>query len=99
MFRPGFSTAPKVTEISGLGVGLDVVKKNIQALKGRIEICSTVGKGAKFKIKIPLTIAIIDGIRIRIGSHTYIIPLDNLVESFQLSAPDLKDINTANGLR
>jgi two-component system chemotaxis sensor kinase CheA len=98
LFRPGFSTAPKVTEISGLGVGLDVVKKNIQSLKGRIEIFSTVGKGSKFKIKIPLTIAIIDGMRLRIGSHTYIVPLDYLVESFQLSALDLKDINAANGL-
>ncbi|MGE5340166.1 MAG: chemotaxis protein CheA [Candidatus Omnitrophota bacterium] len=98
LFLPGFSTAAVVTEISGRGVGMDVVKKNIESLKGRIEITSNPGKGARFKIKIPLTIAIIDGMRLRIGSRTYIVPLDSIVESFQLSALDLKSVKGAKDL-
>lgn len=98
LFMPGFSTAVKVTEISGRGVGMDVVKKNIESLKGRIEISSTAGKGSKFKIKIPLTIAIIDGMRLRIGTRTYIVPLDAIVESFQLSTLDLKSVKGAKDL-
>ena len=98
LFLPGFSTAQRVTEISGRGVGMDVVKKNIESLKGRIEISSTVRRGSKFKIKIPLTIAIIDGMRLRIGSHTYIVPMDAIVESFQVSTLDLKSIKGAKGL-
>jgi two-component system chemotaxis sensor kinase CheA len=98
LFLPGFSTAAKVTEISGRGVGMDVVKQNIESLKGRIEISSEVGKGSKFKIKIPLTIAIIDGMRLRIGSRTYIVPLDAIVESFQLSSLDLKSVKGAKDL-
>ncbi|UCH93027.1 MAG: chemotaxis protein CheW [Candidatus Aminicenantes bacterium] len=69
---------------------MDVVKKNIKSLKGRLEISSTVGKGTKFKIKIPFTIAVINGMRLRLGSHTYIVPTDAIVESFQLSSLDLK---------
>jgi two-component system, chemotaxis family, sensor kinase CheA len=98
LFLPGFSTAQKVTEISGRGVGMDVVKKNIESLKGRIEISSVIGKGSKFKIKIPLTIAIIDGMRLRIGSRTYIVPLDAIVESFQLATLDLKSVKGAKDL-
>jgi len=98
LFLPGFSTAQKVTEISGRGVGMDVVKKNIESLKGRIEISSTIGKGSKFKIKIPLTIAIIDGMRVKIGPRTYIIPMDSIVESFQLSTLDLKSIKGTKDL-
>ncbi len=98
LFLPGFSTAQQVTEISGRGVGMDVVKKNIESLKGRIEITSLMGKGSKFKIKIPLTIAIIDGMRLRIGSRTYIVPLDAIVESFQLSTLDLKSVKGAKDL-
>ena len=98
LFLPGFSTAQKVTEISGRGVGMDVVKKNIEFLKGRIEISSTVGKGSKFKIKIPLTTTIIDGMRLRIGSRTYIVPLDAIVESFQVSTLELKSVKGAKDL-
>lgn len=98
LFLPGFSTAQKVTEISGRGVGMDVVKRNIESLKGRIEVSSILGKGSKFKIKIPLTIAIIDGMRMRIGTRTYIIPLDAIVESFQLSTLDLKSVKGAKDL-
>lgn len=98
LFMPGFSTASVVTEISGRGVGMDVVKKNIESLKGRIEISSTIGKGTRFKIKIPLTIAIIDGMRLRIGERTYIVPLDAIVESFQLATLDLKTVKGAKDL-
>lgn len=98
LFLPGFSTAKQVTEISGRGVGMDVVKRNIESLKGKIEVKSTPGKGSKFRIKIPLTIAIIDGMRLRIGPRTYIIPLDAIVESFQLSALDLKSVKGAKDL-
>ncbi len=98
LFMPGFSTAAVVTEISGRGVGMDVVKKNIESLKGRIEISSTIGKGTRFKIKIPLTIAIIDGMRLRIGERTYIVPLDAIVESFQLATLDLKTVKGAKDL-
>jgi two-component system chemotaxis sensor kinase CheA len=98
LFLPGFSTAKKVTEISGRGVGMDVVKRNIESLKGRIEISSSQGKGSKFKIKIPLTIAIIDGMRLRIGTRTYIVPMDSIVESFQISTLDLKSVKGAKDL-
>ncbi len=98
LFLPGFSMATKVTEISGRGVGMDVAKKNIESLKGRIDISSKVGQGTKFKVRIPLTIAIIDGMRIRIGPRTYIIPLDAIVESFQLSTLDLKSVKGAKDL-
>ncbi len=98
IFLPGFSTAQQVTEISGRGVGMDVVKKNIESLKGKIEVSSTLGKGSRFKIKIPLTIAIIDGMRLRIGSGTYIIPLDSIVESFQLATLDLKSVKGSKDL-
>ncbi len=98
IFLPGFSTADKVTEISGRGVGMDVVKKNIEALKGRIEVRSVLGKGSTIKIKIPLTIAIIDGMQIRVGSRTFIIPLDAIIESFQVGSLDLKSIKGASDL-
>jgi two-component system chemotaxis sensor kinase CheA len=98
LFLPGFSTAQQVTEISGRGVGMDVVKRNIESLKGKIEVKSKIDKGSKFKIKIPLTIAIIDGMRLRIGSRTYIIPLDAIVESFQISSLDLKSVKGAKDL-
>lgn len=98
LFLPGFSTAQQVTEISGRGVGMDVVKRNIESLKGKIEVKSNPGRGSKFKIKIPLTIAIIDGMRLRIGTRSYIIPMDAIVESFQLSSLDLKSVKGAKDL-
>jgi len=98
LFLPGFSTAEKVTEISGRGVGMDVVKKNIESLKGRIEISSEKGKGSKFKIRIPLTIAIIDGMQIRIGKKTYIIALDQIVETFKFANLELKSIKGESDL-
>jgi len=74
IFKPGFSTASQVTEISGRGVGMDVVKKNVESLRGRIEIASEFGKGSRFSISLPLTLAIIDGMVVTVGTEHYIIP-------------------------
>lgn len=74
IFAPGFSTAEKVTAVSGRGVGMDVVKRNIEKLRGKIEISSEVGKGSVFKIKLPLTLAIIDGLVVRVGSDRFVLP-------------------------
>jgi two-component system chemotaxis sensor kinase CheA len=83
IFAPGFSTAAKVTEISGRGVGMDVVKRNIDAMRGRVLITSTPGAGTTFKIVLPLTLAIIDGMLVACGSERYIIPTLSIIESIQ----------------
>jgi two-component system chemotaxis sensor kinase CheA len=75
IFEPGFSTAEKVTDISGRGVGMDVVKKQIQKLRGRTEIHTTPGKGTEFQLKLPLTLAIIDGLVVGVGKERYIVPI------------------------
>jgi two-component system chemotaxis sensor kinase CheA len=74
IFRPGFSTADRVTELSGRGVGMDVVRRNIQALRGRIDIDTTGGKGTTFSLHLPLTLAIVDGLVLRVGSDRFVIP-------------------------
>jgi len=74
IFAPGFSTAEKVTAVSGRGVGMDVVRRNIEKLRGKVEISSDVGHGSVFKIKLPLTMAIIDGLVVRVGSDRFILP-------------------------
>jgi two-component system, chemotaxis family, sensor kinase CheA len=74
IFLPGFSTAEKVTAVSGRGVGMDVVKRNIEKLRGKIEIVSEMGKGSTFRIKLPLTMAIIDGLVVRVGEDRFILP-------------------------
>lgn len=81
IFRPGLSTAEKVTEVSGRGVGMDVVRRNVEALGGTIAIRSEVGKGTTFRIKLPLTLAIMDGQALQVGEHVYILPLVAIVES------------------
>lgn len=83
VFEAGFSTAEKVTDISGRGVGMDVVRKNVERLRGVIEIKSILGKGATFSMKLPLTLAIIDGIVVRVGTERYVLPTINVVESFR----------------
>ncbi|MBF0296894.1 MAG: chemotaxis protein CheA [Magnetococcales bacterium] len=75
LFEPGFSTADKVSDLSGRGVGMDVVKKSIDAMRGTIEISSAVGQGSTFAIRLPLTLAIIDGLAVRIGDESFILPL------------------------
>jgi len=83
IFKPGFSTAEKVTDISGRGVGMDVVKRNIDALGGTINIKTAPGKGTTFTLRLPLTLAIIEGMTVRVGNETYIVPLLSIVESIQ----------------
>ena len=83
IFQPGFSTAETVTDISGRGVGMDVVRRNIQELNGTVEVESTPGKGSTFTIRLPLTLAILDGQLIRVGKQVYIFPLVSIVESIE----------------
>lgn len=84
MFMPGFSTAEKTTDISGRGVGMDVVRRNIAELGGTIDVRSEPGKGSTFTISLPLTLAIVDGQSVCVGREVYIVPLVNIVESLQL---------------
>lgn len=84
IFQPGFSTAAEVTDISGRGVGLDVVRRNIKDLGGVVEVRSRTGQGSTFLIKLPLTLAILDGQLIRVGEHVYVIPLVSIIESLQV---------------
>ncbi len=85
IFHPGFSTNDKVTEVSGRGVGMDVVKKCVERLRGKMEVSSHLGKGSSFHMKIPLTMAIIDGMIIQIGAERFIVPTISLKESLKLS--------------
>ena len=84
IFRPGFSTADQVSNLSGRGVGLDVVARNIQSLRGTVEIKSQPGQGSRFVIRLPLTLAIIDGFLTAVGNHYFIVPLDTVVECIEL---------------
>lgn len=84
IFMPGFSTAEAVTDLSGRGVGMDVVRRNILAIGGRIDIESVAGMGTRISIRLPLTLAILDGMVIDVGKTNYIVPLTNIVESLQL---------------
>ncbi len=83
IFAPGFSTAEAVTDVSGRGVGMDVVKKNIEALSGSVDITSETGRGSRITIRLPLTLAILDGMSVRVGSEIFIVPLNAVVESLQ----------------
>ena len=88
LFEPGFSTARKVSSVSGRGVGLDVVKKNVEALRGTIQVDSQKGKGTTITLKIPLTLAIIDGLLVRIAQEHFIMPLSMVEEIVELTAAD-----------
>ncbi|HEY0489965.1 MAG TPA: chemotaxis protein CheA [Telluria sp.] len=92
IFAPGFSTAEEVTDVSGRGVGMDVVKRNITAMGGSIEIRSAKGFGTTIAISLPLTLAILDGMSIRCGEEVYILPLGFVVESLQPTPDDIKEI-------
>ncbi|HXK65726.1 MAG TPA: chemotaxis protein CheA, partial [Spirochaetota bacterium] len=91
LFAPGFSTAESVGDLSGRGVGLDVVKTNIEALRGSVEVFSEADKGTTFRIKLPLTLAIIDGMLVKVAHETFIIPILSIIESIK---PGKKDIKT-----
>jgi two-component system chemotaxis sensor kinase CheA len=94
IFAPGFSTADKITDISGRGVGMDVVKRSVEALRGRIEIASESGKGSKFIVRLPLTLAITDGMLVQVGTERYIIPTVDIKLSFR---PDQQSLSTVAG--
>jgi two-component system chemotaxis sensor kinase CheA len=93
IFEPGFSTADQVTDVSGRGVGMDVVRRNIQALGGRIEIESMTGIGTRMTVRLPLTLAILDGMSVSVGEEIYIIPLSYVVESLQPKPSDIKTVS------
>ena len=92
IFAPGFSTAEVVTDVSGRGVGMDVVKRNITALGGTVEIESSEGFGMSVKVRLPLTLAIMDGMSVGVGGECYILPLASVVESFQVGADTIRSI-------
>ncbi|HEY1130125.1 MAG TPA: chemotaxis protein CheW, partial [Roseateles sp.] len=92
IFAPGFSTADVVTDVSGRGVGMDVVKKNITSLGGTVEIDSAEGYGMKVSVRLPLTLAIMDGMSVGVGDECYILPLSSVVESFQVQADTIKTV-------
>jgi two-component system chemotaxis sensor kinase CheA len=94
IFMPGFSTAEQVTDVSGRGVGMDVVKRNIQSMGGHVEITSHAGKGTTTRIILPLTLAILDGMSVKVGSEIFILPLNFVMESLQ---PVAEDIYTVAG--
>lgn len=93
IFEAGFSTADQVTDVSGRGVGMDVVRKNIQALGGRVEIESMQGIGTRMTVRLPLTLAILDGMSVAVGDQIYILPLSSIVESLQPLAGDIKTLS------
>lgn len=92
IFQAGFSTAEAVTDVSGRGVGMDVVRRNIESIGGRIEIESTQGEGSGFFIHLPLTLAIVDGMCVSVGNQIFVIPLLNIIESFQPTASQVKTL-------
>jgi len=94
IFQPGFSTAKQVTDVSGRGVGMDVVKKAIEKLRGKVEINSSSGRGSTFIIKLPLTLAIIEGMLVRVGKEKYVIPALSILESLR---PTKEQYSTVEG--
>ena len=94
IFHPGFSTAEVVSDISGRGVGMDVVRKNIEKLRGRIDVDSKMGEGTTITIRLPLTMAITDGMLLRVGEERYLMPIVSIEQSFQ---PEAGSVSTVTG--
>ena len=96
LFLPGFSTAEKVSDLSGRGVGMDVVKRNIEALRGEVNIITVPGEGSTVRIRLPLTLAIIDGFHVEVGGSAFVLPLDMMSECLDLPevemSPDTKQL-------
>ncbi len=92
IFSAGFSTAEKVSDLSGRGVGLDVVRRNVEALNGSVTLAAQPGQGAKVRIQLPLTLAILDGLSVRVGQETYVLPLVAISESIRPRAEQVKTI-------
>lgn len=97
IFAPGFSTAEKVTDLSGRGVGMDVVRQNIEQLRGTVDIQSTPGKGSTFRIQLPLTLAIIDGFQVAVGDADFVLPLDLVVECLEFHEQNGNDVFSLRG--
>lgn len=93
IFEAGFSTAAVITDVSGRGVGMDVVKRNISAMGGRVEIESALGVGTRISIRLPLTLAILDGLSVGVGDQMFIVPLTYIIESLQPTAEDIKTVS------
>jgi len=93
IFEAGFSTADVVSDVSGRGVGMDVVKRNIAAMGGRVDIESVEGIGSRISIRLPLTLAILDGLSVGVGAQTYIIPLAYIIESLQMTDSDMRTVS------
>jgi len=98
IFAPGFSTAEVVTDVSGRGVGMDVVKRNIASLNGTVEIESNEGVGMKVSVRLPLTLAIMDGMSVGVGNEVYILPLSSVVESFQVRSEAVSTVGQGSQL-
>jgi two-component system chemotaxis sensor kinase CheA len=94
IFEPGFSTAPKVTDVSGRGVGMDVVRQRVDSLRGSIDVVSKPGLGTQVTLRLPLTLAIIDGLLVSVGEAFFVLPLANTLECIELKS---EDIERANG--
>jgi two-component system chemotaxis sensor kinase CheA len=94
IFAPGFSTADAITDLSGRGVGMDVVRRNVEALRGQVEITSAAGKGSTFSLRLPLTLAITDGMLVQVGAERYIVPTANIHMSFR---PEPSMLSTVAG--
>ncbi len=92
IFQPGFSTAAKVTDISGRGVGMDVVKRNVEGLNGSLGLSSQRGEGTRIRLRLPLTLAILEGLAVRVGRETFIVPLLSVVESFRPSRVQVRGV-------
>ena len=93
IFEAGFSTAEQVTDVSGRGVGMDVVRRNIQGMGGRVEIDSMLGVGTRITVRLPLTLTILDGMSVAVGDQTYILPLSYVIESLQPEPEDIKTLS------
>jgi len=98
IFAPGFSTAEQVTDVSGRGVGMDVVKRNIAAMNGTVDIDSSEGYGMRVSVRLPLTLAIMDGMSVGVGDEVYILPLSSVVESFQIKADEVSTVGQGSQL-
>jgi len=92
IFRPGMSTADHLTEVAGRGVGMDVVQRNVQALRGRVEVRTAAGVGTTFTLRVPLTLAVTDGMLVRVGDERFIVPTTNIVLSFRPEAGALSTV-------
>jgi two-component system chemotaxis sensor kinase CheA len=93
LFQPGFSTAKQVTDVSGRGVGMDVVRQRVDSLRGSIDVASNPGEGTSVTLRLPLTLAIIDGLLVSIGDASFVLPLANILECIELTTADIQRAN------